>query len=402
MTSNRSVWLAALVAVSLAVACGGGGGGGGGDGGGGGGDDLGEANAFRLVELGTFPLGSTVQAGGRSFAATAPISAKIASDTVSFALLTDLTDSGAADRLGTIADVVSPSGELLTPGNNLDQFQDGPLKPSFDYGANGLLIPKSPSGLPQAGTYTFRVIRDGSSNRSVPVAVAVRRGKITGRRIPCNVFVHDQSGLKPEDLGGVMDRINQIYAQAGLTLDPIEFFTGGDAGNAVIRNPGSPGSNLPSLLSIPAPQEDALTFWLLQDVTDSSVDQDLTLLGLALGIPGSYGWPRSSDNGVLVSVAGHTGPLGLVVDAELLAVTMAHEGGHWLGLNHTSEFDGSAHDPIGDTPECFITADANGNTRLDPDECPDAPNLMFWTGTSNDDLSRDQDIVLQRNPIAVP
>ena len=62
---------------------------------------------FAWWSSGPFRLGSTVQAGGRSFAATAPISAKIASDTVPFAMLTDLTDSGAADRLGTIADVVS-------------------------------------------------------------------------------------------------------------------------------------------------------------------------------------------------------------------------------------------------------------------------------------------------------
>ena len=99
------------------------------------------------------------------------------------------------------------------------------------------------------------------------------------------------------------------------------------------------------------------------------------------------------------------GVLGLglpTVSMGLLAVTMAHEGGHWLGLNHTSESDGVGHDAISDTPECQISADTNHNDRLDSDECPDSANLMFWTGDTNDDLSHDQDLMLQRAPIAVP
>ena len=65
-----------------------------------------------------------------------------------------------------------------------------------------------------------------------------------------------------------MDRITQIYAQTGLTLDPIEFFTGGDAGNAVIRNPGSPVE--PAFVALGSAQGRRARVLVAPGVTDSS------------------------------------------------------------------------------------------------------------------------------------
>jgi len=71
---------------------------------------------------------------------------------------------------------------------------------------------------------------------------------------------------------------------------------------------------------------------------------------------------------------------------------------HFLGLFHTTEKDGSNHDPLGDTPECSSGDDANSNGTLEPSECPDGGNLMFWGQSDTADLSDDQSWVLRRNP----
>ena len=53
----------------------------------------------------------------------------------------------------------------------------------------------------------------------------------------------------------------------------------------------------------------------------------------------------------------------------LTATLIAHELGHQLGLFHTTEADGSAHDPISDTPECPAAQfDHNRDGMVDPDE----------------------------------
>ena len=95
------------------------------------------------------------------------------------------------------------------------------------------------------------------------------------------------------------------------------------------------------------------------------------------------------------------------LDTVELAATMAHELGHYLGLFHISESDGASHDPLADTPECYIASDADASGSLSADECgePSARNVMFWTsayGYDQDQLSTAQEWVLQRNPAILP
>jgi hypothetical protein len=62
--------------------------------------------------------------------------------------------------------------------------------------------------------------------------------------------------------------------------------------------------------------------------------------------------------------------------ADFDALAMAHETGHFMGLNHTTEFTGGVGDPLSDTPLC-------GTLRADPPSidqmkaCPDRKNIMF-------------------------
>lgn len=120
------------------------------------------------------------------------------------------------------------------------------------------------------------------------------------------------------------------------------------------------------------------------------------LLGMSGGIPGPPSVQGLPHGGVAVALAF------LQQDPHTFAETIAHEGGHYLGLYHLSERDGKAHDPLLDTPECAAQLDQNGDAIVDGYECYGSGDdyLMFWTpgGRPQRTLSPEQKWVLLRNP----
>lgn len=97
-------------------------------------------------------------------------------------------------------------------------------------------------------------------------------------------------------------------------------------------------------------------------------------LGIASGIPGPHAMPGTGASGVAIAAD--------LVTADELGVVIVHEIGHYMGLFHTSELDGSVNDPFPDTGECRTNRDGNGDGMLLPDECfgAGADNIMFWAG----------------------
>jgi hypothetical protein len=79
--------------------------------------------------------------------------------------------------------------------------------------------------------------------------------------------------------------------------------------------------------------------------------------GLAGGIPGALG--STAASGVLVSATLARGADGQFSDEEvrLLAETLAHEVGHYLGLFHPVEISWDQWDALADTPDCASEAD---------------------------------------------
>jgi hypothetical protein len=140
-----------------------------------------------------------------------------------------------------------------------------------------------------------------------------------------------------------------------------------------------------------------LTFFLVDEISNITAG-GATILGLSAGPPGAAGINGTSKSGVIVSAIDYA-------DApDDVAKIMAHEGGHFLGLYHTSEKDGGTFDPLPDTTKCPSENDANGNGTMNSDECGGlgAENIMWWTlsTAATPGFTADQSYVLRRNPLA--
>jgi hypothetical protein len=109
------------------------------------------------------------------------------------------------------------------------------------------------------------------------------------------------------------------------------------------------------------------------------------------GIPGPLGMHGTGASGIAIATNMMEG------DPQRLGRTLAHELGHYLGLFHTSEADGSVYDALPDTPACTNKYDADGN-GLDVADCAGvgSDNLMFWARTTGTKLTPDQQAVLKR------
>ncbi len=90
-------------------------------------------------------------------------------------------------------------------------------------------------------------------------------------------------------------------------------------------------------------------------------------VGISPGIPGAATVFGRGVSGIIV-VPGSTS------DDDVL--TMIHELGHFIGLNHTTEFDGQSSDPLADTPRC----PAGTISAHQLQSCPDNANIMFAAG----------------------
>jgi hypothetical protein len=88
--------------------------------------------------------------------------------------------------------------------------------------------------------------------------------------------------------------------------------------------------------------------------------------GIAPGIPGAAARTGTPMSGIVLAI-GDTPAIG-----DGLAVL--HEAGHFIGLNHTTEFSGGLADPLTDTPKCETISLDDPSTL---DACPDYDNIMF-------------------------
>lgn len=202
--------------------------------------------------------------------------------------------------------------------------------------------------------------------------VVVRRGVSSRSVVRVRPVLVGDAGIDPADLDAAMAHAAGIYASDDLRIEVAEplHIPGFDGPVRLL------GASSATLRALPLGLRDGTVPIF---VVDTLARPDI--LGAAGGAPGPGALPHTPASGVIVSVAAHRASDAVPVHTTLLGETIAHELGHQLGLAHTTESDGHAHDPLDDTPTCDAARDHDHDGQLTTAECHahGADNLMFWT-----------------------
>lgn len=268
-----------------------------------------------------------------------------------------------------------------------------------------VVLPLSPATAPSPGLWSFNWWIGAGNGGTVDCGAVIRTDQAAANAtIDVEIVLVGLDGLDAAtapDHPGLQDAMSHFaeeWASGGLTPNiTYEDFGGDVVKYGVVDVSDDDYSEFNDLLRTASPGSDrAMTFFLVSEIANASAD-GATILGLSAGPPGAAGVQGTSKSGVIITAAD------LDSDPTRVAKIMAHEGGHFLGLYHTTEKDASMSDPLGDTPECPSGNDADGNGSLSVGECTGAggENVMFWTlteGTAS--LSADQGFVLRNNPVS--
>jgi hypothetical protein len=219
-----------------------------------------------------------------------------------------------------------------------------------------------------------------------------------GGRLDMNVFVPSGLALGTKTLDaksaatdeGIETRLNAFYkaleARVGIDRGDVKFF----AVSSELRFVDSEAALVEAFRSSSGhPDAQALNVMLSNTI---DLGDGNAAWGIAPGIPGAATRTGTPMSGIVLAV-GDTPAVGD-------GLTILHEGGHFIGLNHTTEFSGGLADPLSDTPKCDTLSLDDPSTFT---SCPDHTNVMFpaFYGAAGSavDVSDAQRAVYRGSPI---
>lgn len=236
------------------------------------------------------------------------------------------------------------------------------------------------------GTYRLKLWRISGGDPSVDVRVIIERRPAAGTdvlgTIDLNVFLADAitptaaTAAGDSTLQTVFSTIDTILAPQGLRLGDIDYYDIGDAryDDVTFAEFG------PMLATSSAATETRLNLFFVREAIGGGI----------LGVAATLGGPAVNGtqlSGVMsLYSTGNPAFIGLVA---------AHEIGHFIGLAHTVEQNGS-HDDILDTDECPAT----GTNAT----CPTTGGgyLMHWQAVGGTTISDGQGAVIRGHPLIGP
>ncbi|MES2644666.1 MAG: hypothetical protein V4850_34580 [Myxococcota bacterium] len=298
-------------------------------------------------------------------------------------------------------DTLSTAESITAPDASVVFDMEEPTATAMRVGIHSdilpILLPVSPDLDLTAGAYGLRLYFDAEEAVSVTCSAVYRTQPVEADP---TVNIHlvfvgvdgIAAGLNAAEgettMAGVMDQVTAMWAGGGLSVGTVTYtdFDGDVDKYTVVDGDEELGT---LFRTVDAAGDRSITFFFVQEITD---DEGATILGLAGGPPGTAAVGGTSKSGVVVTTASFES------DPAEVARIMAHEGGHFLGLFHTTEKDGSESDPLGDTPEC--ASDTDGNGTFSSSECAGtgAENLMWWASSADStDMSADQGWVVSRS-----
>ncbi len=307
---------------------------------------------------------------------------------------------GYGDNLATAAKITAPSGSEIYNWEN-------PYGTAMRVGTLDDMLPVllsvSPDLPVEEGDYTLRLLMAVSKlPATVNCSVVTRVGDVAGSNtIDLDIVFVGVDGIVPgmtaaaaesdDTVAGILDALGGLWDGLGVELGTVRYFDfGGDVDKYTVVDGEEEFGNLLR----EADSGIHLTFFMVQDI---DLGDGASILGLSGGPPGVATVGGTSKSGVVINVANAAS------NPDEVALIMAHEGGHFVGLFHPTEKAGDGHDPLGDTPEC---ADGNSDGTVSTSECSGkgAENVMWWaakTGTSTD-FTDDQTWVVSRNAVVLP
>ena len=268
-------------------------------------------------------------------------------------------------------------------------------------GGLSVLFPNSPRLSTIPGRYEIALRSSGTTEVAVSILHKRQDPKQVGATLPlvfwftANRYLNAQTARTDQRFQRMLKEFAAIYDRVGIQIGPVTYvdLSGPAAQQFTVVTPDT----LSDLLRLSnGSDEQGLHFFMVEQFMISTGQMPVAgiVAGVSGGIPGPPAFPGLQHAGVAVSL--------LLIDELSWADTFAHEGGHYLGLYHSSERDGLAHDPLSDTPECLASADLNRNGFVEQRECVDsgADNLMFWSGGlyRQSRVTEDQKFVLMQNP----
>ncbi len=333
-----------------------------------------------MAPLGVLDLGSV--------AADTPISFEVPAGTLGFHVM--VTSSSPSEALA-VRSVQAPSGAFFMQ-NATPTGGDHPTSETLIGTTATAQVPQSAFSAESVESGTWKVVFTGGTGMRAKIQLQTTPdGVFHGGILNLNVYLPGGLTLGSGKAIGatsawsrreVKDRITAffaaIYELYGLRNGTVRFF---DVPAKYVSVSEQELGTLFKETKV-APQGQALNIFL------SEVDDQSAWWGVAAGIPGAANTPGNDQSGLaLASVPQAT--------AEMEGYVLAHEAGHFLGLNHTTEFQGGVADPLPDTPRCTTIDDGN------LEACPDFTNIMFPSGAAQPPVvsSASQRRVIHGSPI---
>jgi hypothetical protein len=225
-------------------------------------------------------------------------------------------------------------------------------------------------------------------------------------------------------------RLGALFAPAGICVGTITFYDVPTwARNAYaslsVGDAQDPCGDYRQLLTLVSPGSGAMSLYFLDEIIDPGQNGGTTV-GYDGAIPGPPTFTGTVAGGAVVSAAGlesgaascSSSYLPIDCGSDQVATIAAHETGHFLGLYHPTDFQGTTFDPLTDTPACVCSACAapaerascaSGGAPTTVDRsvclrgtqlCGGADYLMFWqvSTASRGLLSADEAVVMRASP----
>ncbi len=290
----------------------------------------------------------------------------------------------------------------------------------------------------------------GNTTGTYDVTVLLRRGPVPSTGTIDIAFYLVSLDLNATDamtdlnVKRMLDTLATIYARAGLCLGTVTFY---DApgwakvkySSGVNADETEACGDLNQMFTLSKSGENTLNLFLVDDIIQSAGGGG-TILGIDGAIPGPSSVGGTVKSGAVVNISSLSSSTfcsdtfnPMLCGPDQVAYISAHEGGHWLGLYHTTETNGLLYDPLADSPRCVCSTECvspalaakccdfntgeypNGqpctdtltrmsgsvcNSTTKP-QCAGANHLMFWVidETSVGHFSAEQSAVVRANPL---